>query len=304
MEHRISYAVIGAFVIILGGVLAAALVWLAAGGSGARYRTYAIYLKAGAESLNRDSSVLYHGVHVGHVTSVALDPRHPERAQVLLGVRENVSLKTDTEAKIEVRGFTGSGYIELSGGAPSAPVLHAKPGQKYPVIPAQPGTLASLTGAVHKVAGRLVELSNRLDKVLSDQNIAAIGTSLKNIRRLTSKLAARSDEVASAIDNMNATMSNARAASSKLPGLVAQVQTTIGDYDKVADKLGGAASGVKRASRRLGALAPKADNLVSELSRLSANLNALVQRLRRQPNILLFGAPAHPGPGESKSHGD
>ncbi|MGH8274143.1 MAG: MlaD family protein [Gammaproteobacteria bacterium] len=303
MEHRISYAVIGAFVIILGGVLAAGLIWLAAGGSGASYNTYAMYLKSGASSLDGNSTVLYHGVHVGHVESVALNAAHPEHAQVLLGVREGIVLKTDTKASIEVRGLTGSGYIELSGGAPNAPPLRAKPGAKYPVIPSEPGTIASLTDTVHKVAGSLVEISNRLKRVLSDKNIASLTGSLENIHKLTSRLAAKSGKFASAIDNMNATMIHARAASSRLPALVAQLHMTLASYNKLAAKLGGAAVGVKRASSRLGGLAPQATDLLSELARTSRNLNTLLKQLQRQPNSLLFGRPAHPGPGESTPSG-
>lgn len=303
MEHRISYAVIGAFVIVLGGALAAGLIWLAAGGSGASYETYAMYLKSGASSLDSKSAVLYHGVRVGHVESVSLNPSHPERAQVLFGVRENVTIKTDTKAEVEVRGLTGSGYIELSGGAPSAPVLRAKPGEKYPTIPAGPGTIASLTSTVQKVAGRLEELSNRLDRILSDKNIASISGSLDNIHKLTARLVAKSGKLSSAIDNMDATMINARAASSRLPALVAQLHKAIAGYNQVAVKLDGAASGVKRASSRLGGLAPEANGLLSQLAETSRNLNALLKQLQRQPNSLLFGRPAHPGPGESTPSG-
>ncbi|MGH8160892.1 MAG: MlaD family protein [Gammaproteobacteria bacterium] len=304
MEHRISYAVIGAFVIILGGVLAAGLIWLAGGGSGASYDVYAMYLETGASSLDRNSPVLYHGVHVGHVGSVSLNPAHPQRAQVLLDVRADVPLKADTKAKIEERGLTGGGSVELTGGAPNAPRLVASPGQRYPVIPAEPGTLASLTGAVQKVAGRLVGIADRLDRVLNDKNINAIGTSLDNVRTLTSTLAAHSNELVSAIDSMNATMTNARAASSKLPALVAQLRTTIASYNGLAEKLGGAATGVKRASHRLGSLAPETESLLAQLSQVSRSLDVLLRQLQRHPNLLLFGRPANPGPGESAPSGD
>ncbi len=303
MEHRVSYAVIGAFVIILGGVLAAVLIWLAAGGSRTSYDVYAMYLKSQAGSLSPNSPVLYHGVRVGHVRSISLNPAHPQRAQVLLDIRENLPLKADTTAKIASNLLTGGGSVDLTGGAPNVPPLVAKPGQKYPVIPTVPGTLATLSGAVRKITGHLLGIADRLNRVLSDQNVRSISVSLDNIRKLTARLASRSNELASSIDNLNATMTNARAASSKLPALVAQLRTTVASYNGLAEKLGGAAVGVKQASHRLGGLAPQTETLLNQLTQVSRSLDVLLRQLQRHPNLLLFGRPANPGPGESAPSG-
>lgn len=303
MEHRISYTVIGAFVLILGGVLAAGLIWLASGGVGASYNTYAIYLKSGAESLTRDSPVLYHGVRVGRVASVSLQPQHPERAQVLLNVRKKIVLKTDTAATVETRGLTGTGYVDLSGGAHNLPLLEAKPGQKYPVIPTKPGTLQSLTGMVRHVAEGVTGLTDRLSQVLSAKNVKAVSDSLENIRNLTSNLASRAAELDSVISNMDATLTNARAASSKLPALVTQLHATLASYRALAAKIGSAAGSVGKASNRLGALAPQAQGLLSQLAQVSQSLNALVEQLSRQPNSVIVGRTPHPGPGESGKSG-
>lgn len=303
MEHRISYTVIGAFVLILGGVLAAGLIWLASGGLGASYNTYAIYLESGAESLTRDSPVLYHGVRVGRVASVSLQPQHPERAQVLLDVRKKIQLKSDTTATVETRGLTGTGYIDLSGGAHNAPLLEAKPGQEYPVIPTKPGTLESLTGMVRHVAQGITGLTDRLNQVLSPKNVKSVSDSLANIRNLTSNLASRTGALDSVISNMNAVLTHARAASSRLPALMAQLHETLASYRSLATRLGNAATGVKRASNNLGALAPQAQGLLWQLSQVSRNLNALAEQLSRQPNSVIVGRTMHPGPGESGKSG-
>src|SRR5690625_1985998 len=103
MEHRISYAAIGAFVIVLGVLLAALLIWRAGGGAKEDYNTCAIYMSSGAQSLSRSSEVYFHGVPAGHVLSVTLNPTHPLEAQVLISVSEGIELKTDTEAKVQSR---------------------------------------------------------------------------------------------------------------------------------------------------------------------------------------------------------
>jgi phospholipid/cholesterol/gamma-HCH transport system substrate-binding protein len=302
MEHRISYAAIGAFVIVLGGLLAALLIWLAAGGSKQNYNTYAIYMKSGAQSLSRSSEVYFHGVPAGHVMSVTLNPSHPLQAQVLIGVEEGITLKTDTQAKVQSR-LTGPSYIELTGGSSNAPVLSAQPGEKYPVISTAPGTVDVVLNSARHIASKLQAVSDRLDDVLSKKNVAAISESLDNIHKISTNMAQYSDELGPILNNLDATLVHARAASSRLPALMVQVQKAVVKYRGLATKIGRAATGVGTASQNLGSLAPDARGLLTQLDQVVDNLNALVRELKRQPNSIIFGKPAHPGPGEKKPSG-
>lgn len=302
MEHRISYAAIGAFVIVLGGLLAALLIWLAAGGAKQDYNTYAIYMESGAQSLSRSSEVYFHGVPAGHVLSVSLNPSHPLQAQVLISVEEDIILKTDTQAKIQSR-LTGPSYIELTGGTANAAALVARPGEEYPVIPTTPGTVDVVLNSARHIATKLQAVSDRLNDVLSKKNVAAISESLDNIHKISTNMAHYSDELGPILNNLNATLVHARAASSRLPALMAQVQKAVVKYRAVADKIGQAATGVGTASRNLGSLAPNARGLLGQLDQVLDNLNVLVRELKRQPNSIIFGKPVHPGPGEKKPSG-
>lgn len=303
MEHRVSYTVIGAFVLVLGGMLVAGLLWLAAGGATTRYTTYALYLKSGAASLNRDSPVLYHGVAVGRVAEITLDPDNPTQARVLLDIRQGVPIKADTRATVDTRGVTGSGFVNLSGGASDSPQLTAKPGQPYPVIPAQQNGIESLTAAAQQVARRIVEISARLQRILSDKNINAISQSLQNIRAVTAGLARRTKQLDSAIDHLNGTLANAQTASVRLPALIDQVHATVVSIRSVANKVGGAASGVDKTTTKLRELTPQAAHLLQQLAQASDNLNALLQQLEQQPSVLISGKPQRPGPGERGTGG-
>lgn len=303
MEHRVSYTVIGAFVLVLGGMLVAGLLWLAAGGATTRYTTYALYLKSGAASLNRDSPVLYHGVAVGRVAEITLDPDNPTQARVLLDIRQGVPIKADTRATVDTRGVTGSGFVNLSGGASDSPQLTAKPGQPYPVIPAQQNGIESLTAAAQQVARRIVEISARLQRILSDKNINAISQSLQNIRAVTAGLARRTKQLDSAIDHLNGTLANAQTASARLPALIDQVHATVVSIRSVANKVGGAASGVDKTTTKLRELTPQAAHLLQQLAQASDNLNALLQQLEQQPSVLISGKPQRPGPGERGTGG-
>jgi len=303
MEHRVSYTVIGAFVIILGGLLVAGLLWLASGGATTEYRTYTLFLKSGAASLNRDSSVLYHGVPVGRVSDIGLDPNDPTRARVLLAIREKVPIKRDTRAAVETRGVTGAGFVNLSGGSKASPPLTAKSGQPYPVIPARSGGMQSLTSAAQDVAQRVVKVSARLEKVLSDKNLKAISDSLQNIRDVTSSLKARSKQLDTTLTELNGTLANARKASTQLPTVMKQIHSTVARIQTVVDKVGKATDGVDRTATRFRQLTPQAAELLQRLDAASQSLNTLLQELNRQPSELISGKPKQPGPGEQGAGG-
>lgn len=302
MEHRVSYTIIGAFVLVFGALLVAALLWLSAGGASGSYTDYVIYLKSGAGSLNRNSPVQYHGVPVGRVEEVSLDPNDPTRARVELAIRTSAPIKQDTRAEVETRGVTGAGYINLSGGSPGSPPLQAKPGKEFPVIPTQISGAMSLTTAAQGVASNVIVVAKRLDKLLSDKNVESISESLHNISVVTTQLARRSKDLGEVLQKLNATLGNTRTASKQLPALINQVQRTVAEFDVAADKIGSAAGGVDKTSTRLRLLAPQAHRLLQQLAQTSNSLDALVEELKRQPNTLLFGKPIPLGPGEHSPH--
>ncbi|HEX5314227.1 MAG TPA: MlaD family protein [Gammaproteobacteria bacterium] len=303
MGHRVSYSVIGAFVILLGGALVVGLLWLASGGLARNYTTYVIYLKSGAASLSADSAVLYNGVAVGQVSSIQLDPKNPSQALILLKIREGTPVKTDTVAMVETRGVTGSGYVELNGGKPTAPLLEAQPGQKYAVIPTKPGTLASLANAAQSAAGRIGQIAKRLDAILSDKNVNAISESLNNIREVTANFAAQSRALDSALANLDATLANTRKATADLPALVQHLHATILSFQQLSDNARTALATVNRTASGFGQLTPQAQALLTRLNQATENLNALLQMLNANPSSLVFGKASKPGPGESKGGG-
>src|SRR3546814_1850111 len=78
--------------------------------------------------------------------------------------------------------LTGSPIIQLTGGDPSSPRLTETPGSEVPIILTEPSALQNIADT----ANRLVE---RLDKVLSDENVERIAGTLENIESLTGSIA-------------------------------------------------------------------------------------------------------------------
>ena len=130
-----NYALVGAFVVVLGAVLIAGVLWLASGGTlQKKYDFYLAIMDESVAGLNPDAPVKYNGVDVGKVREIQLDPGNPERVNLLFAIDRGTPIKVDTVAVLKTQGLTGIAYVELSGGARDAPPLTAAAGSEYPVI--------------------------------------------------------------------------------------------------------------------------------------------------------------------------
>ena len=84
IETKVSYSIVGAFVITLGALLVAGVLWLSSGG--AWQKKYDLYRAIEDESvagLNLNAPVKYNGVDVGKVRAIELDHANPNRVDLL-----------------------------------------------------------------------------------------------------------------------------------------------------------------------------------------------------------------------------
>lgn len=112
--------------------------------------------------LNANADVRFGGAKVGKVTAMELDA-DARRIVARIQVEDGVPVNTGSRAFISQATLTSEPHIEISVGAPEAPLLLADTGitagvetyDEDPVIPTEPG---GLFGAVSKLAGDLREL--------------------------------------------------------------------------------------------------------------------------------------------------
>ena len=168
METDKHYFIEGLFIIglLIGGALFS--VWLVS--SGHRDDVlYRIHFGESVSGLALGDPVKYRGVDVGTVKAMALDPADPRLVQVDVKLRKDTPVKTDTRATLQMRGITGTVFIELSGGSATAPSLLAvTPESQIPEIPSEKSSLATILDELPKVIAKFSAIEDRTNKVVAD----------------------------------------------------------------------------------------------------------------------------------------
>lgn len=168
METDKRYFIEGLF--IIGFVVAAAFfaVWLANSGKSDDV-TYRIHFAESVSGLSLGDPVKFHGVDVGKVKSIALDPDNPKLVQVDVRLGKDTPVKTDTKASLRLKGITGVVYVELDGGSPAAPSLAAAtPEGQIPEIGYEKSKIATLEEQLPKVLKKFSALEDKAGKVIAD----------------------------------------------------------------------------------------------------------------------------------------
>jgi len=298
----VNHALVGLFVLGLGAVLVAGVLWLASGG--AFKQKYDLYLAVSDESvsgLNLNAPVKYNGVAVGKVKDIRLDPRSQERVNLLFAIEQGTPIKEDTVAVLKSQGLTGIAYVELSGGAQDSPLLQAVAGNAYPQIPTKPSLSARLENILTSVLARLDSTSSSINSILSDENKAAFKSALADIAVVSRTIAARKDA-------LDAGIANAALASAKIGPAIDRVSRGADAVEKMGNEVARTSASAGQTANEIGAdmkrftseTLPELERLLGELNVLSSSLRRLSEQTEGNPAGLLFGrTPVQAGPGES-----
>ena len=283
METKANYVLIGAFTILVTLFLLGFGLWAAKYSSDKSWREYDVVFREPVTGLTDGSSVQYNGIAIGTIEDLKLAPNDPRAVIARLKLQADAPIKTDTRAKLSMTSLTGSPIIQLTGGDPRSPRLLETPGNDVPIIRAEPSALQNIADT----ANRLVE---RLDQLLSDQNVKRISNTLDNIESLTGSIADQREDLTALIANarqaseqLNTTLDTTNRAITdvdrefvqKLPGLIDRLDSTL-------TKLDSAAGGADRIlSENRNAIHSFANDGLSQLGPTLGELRSLIRDLRR-----------------------
>ena len=304
-----NYTAVGAFVIVLGAALVAGVLWLAAGGAWQqKVDLYLTMMEESVAGLSINAPVKFNGVDVGQVRLIRLDPANPARVILTLAIQRGTPITVDTLAVLKTQGLTGISSIELAGGAQGSPPLVAASEGEMPVIRNKPSLSARLEDVLTTVLAKVERTSTTLDELLSEENRAAVASSLASIETLTRTVSARAPAIDAAIGDAAKTLQQTAVAAAELRPVIARVGRSADALEKMGQdtasasaQAASAVAGVGRDVRQLTTdIAPELQRLLADLQALSVSVRRLSDAAERSPSSLLLGrGVVADGPGEA-----
>ena len=189
MNGRNNYLVVGIFV-TSGIVLLVALSLMFAGGSSTEpSQRYTVFFHRDISGLTLGAPVRYLGVGVGQVIDMRLMTNNGSSVRVDLKVLQSTPINSATYASLAFQGVTGVAFISLAADDVEQPMALDAGDFEYPIIPARDVGLAALLSDGPEITHKITLLLDRANRILGEENQAAITRSLANIENLSESLA-------------------------------------------------------------------------------------------------------------------
>jgi phospholipid/cholesterol/gamma-HCH transport system substrate-binding protein len=206
MDRDARYAAVGAFVLLLAGLATWFVLWYSDSTDRHNYQRYEIYFQGSVTGLNEGQTVRYLGVVVGRVIHILLDSRVGNRVQVIADIDSSAPIDEQTLASLSLQGVTGLLYIDLAQDRGDRPVMSPVASQNYPVIRSVQSDFDIFVSNLPELVTQASEVANRLNGLLNDKNIAAIGAIVENVRRGTDTLPKTLKDVGLLVEEMRSTV--------------------------------------------------------------------------------------------------
>jgi phospholipid/cholesterol/gamma-HCH transport system substrate-binding protein len=278
MDRDPNYVAVGAFVVLLAAMATGFVLWYSESGDRRSYVRHEIYFEGSVFGLSEGSSVRYLGVAVGRILRIGLDPRDSSRVRVVASISEDTPIRPDTVARLALQGVTGLLFVDLKPADPARPRLDAVPSLQYPVIPSERSEFDVFVSSLPDVVAQAGEVLNRLNAILSDENVESINAVIGSVERSTRELPETMAETRRIVANVNAAVEEIRAAAGATRDLAA---ATTPDVRFAMARLRAAADSIAEASARMNQLLAANEVSVNRFGGQGlADIEALVRDLR------------------------
>ena len=249
MERNANYALVGLTSTLLVIGLVVFSVWLAAFRFNQDYDYYDIVFAGPVRGLSQGGEVHFNGIKVGEVTEISLDTVDPTQVIARAKVTSDVPIRVDSFATLEPQGITGVNYVQITAGTPTQRLLkRVAPKGTVPRIRSERGMLSDLLASGGNVMAHAIEALDRVNRVLSEDNIKRISGMLDDVQAATAELRERKAIIA---DAQRALQSADRAAQQIGELAVSSNNLIKGDGRQIVTKLGNAATDIEAAATDL-----------------------------------------------------
>ena len=300
MERDANYTAVGAFMILLAAMAGLFVYWYSDSREHRDYVRYEIYFQGSVSGLAVGSQVRYLGVDVGRVVRIRVDPRAADRVQVLADIDAAAPVSERTLAQLSLQGVTGLLFVDLQQIKPGADVMPRVLSEKFPVINSVRSDFDVFLATMPDVAGRARELLARLQVLLSEENTAAVSSTLANLKASTDGLPATMKQVGLLVAELRTTADETRGFVQNLQGAA----NVLGpDLAKSVEKLRDTTENVAAMSAKLDQMAtenrgdlraftrdslPEVDRTLREARAAADEMRALMRQLSEDPSRVLY----------------
>jgi len=320
METRANYVLIGFFTLLVMAGAVLFVLW-AAGRDSRALVPYRIIFSGSVSGLSRGAAVLYNGLKIGEVTSIALNPSDPSTVVAFVSVDSATPINKDTRARLEFQGLTGVASVQMTGGRPDSERLIVDDFANPPTIIAERSDYQDLIESAQRLSRRADQVLEAAERLFST-NADAVKNSISNVETFSRALADNSGTVTTLLSEGREAAQNVAALSAQARDMIERLNETASRLDsllKGADELVNSGA-LKQSLAEFGEAARSARLLAENLDRRSEEvakgfdvatgkglrdleglvidgrktLNEISRTLRefdRNPQKLLFGAP-------------
>jgi phospholipid/cholesterol/gamma-HCH transport system substrate-binding protein len=280
---------------------AVAFIWWYSGRGDQRdYQTYEIYFQGTVSGLSKGSPVRYLGVDVGRVTRLSVNKDDPGRVKVISEIDSSAPITGGTLAKLGLLGLTGLLYIDLQQDPDTAGTKTLQQGTQYPVIPSRKSSIETSVDRFPEILGQATAVLQRIERVLSDENVRSVSQTLAHIEKASGDLPATMAEARALATELRRISSTTLELTNRLNQTLGKAQpdleATLANARIASEKLARTADGLDRLlNQNEGGLGKTAGASVAELQQLmidarsaSIEIRELARTLRERPSSVLF----------------
>ena len=335
MERRSPYVLIGAAMILFLAAIAGFVVWKLRAGDRTAYAYYNILFSGDVQGLTVDSPVFYRGLRVGRVANIQLTSRLDttrggrerlsEKIEVTVAVDWTIDIRERSYAVFEKPFIAGAPFIQIVG---RLDVDQVKPKHRlgqtpYPEIREGASFLQATSTSAQELLTKASTTVDRLNDLLSPDNVSAVGDTLRNLASVSSALSKQDGNIEATFVELPKAIADFRKTMDKVNGLAESLNlmaTELGPQDAASRKalagrepseLNKTITEARVALKHIDSAASQLAKLVGdikgpvknfsdvglaelaqtirELRQLTANLNVIATRLERDPAGFVFG---------------
>jgi len=312
METKAHYTLIGAFALAVMLAAVGFVLWIAKAQFDQEFDTYTVRFSEAVSGLAKGAAVQFHGIQVGEVRNLRLDPEDTRHVLALVRVTGGTPIKTDTSAKLTYQGITGVAVVQLFGGEPGSPLLKLVQNTAAPLIIAESSDLDRLMSGSADVMTSFHDALIRVSSLLNEENLQHVSQSLANIETLTAQLSQDNSRLGDMFGSVDAAAVEVRATAAELKQVlrkvdgwigaspsadsvalsevIAEAQRALAALEQLTGTLAETVGENRDALRRFaGAALPAATQSLQELPALLRRLERVLAAFAQQPREALFG---------------